>query len=448
MNPPIAGLFLAGILAVPSLRADDWPHFLGPNYDFHSAETGLVLDFPESGPRLLWEAERGRGHAGPVVVGDRVVFIHQIENNEQVRCLDATTGKEVWQHSYPVETGQNFGIVDAPRSSPTIDPESGLVYTLGNDGDLLCLRLASGVVVWQISLPKTFGPSPVFFGYGSAPLVHGDKLIVNVGAEEVCVAAFDKLDGTVVWQTDHDWHGSYASPIVAELNGQDRVLVFVGGMVKPPTGGLLCVNPESGEIESEFSWRSKNYTSVNAASPVACGENRVFITEDYGLGGVMLQYDAAFQPRTLWASPELGCQFQTPIYHEGTLYGVGGNGGLMLAYDVRTGRPFWNEAFYQTTIPWQGRPIPVSLGRSHLVHVDGGFLCLTEDGALLRMALNPSGFRILAKTRLLYAPETWAPPVVSGGRLYVSQNEFGSRLLCYDLTVPAEEAEATALPAN
>ncbi len=424
---------VASFALVPVSFSEDWPHLLGPKLDLHSAETGLRLDFPESGPKLLWEVERGRGHASPVVVGGRVVYLHQVENREQIRCLDAATGAGLWEHSYPVETGQSYGVVDAPRTSPTADPETGLVYTLGNDGDLLCLRFENGEVAWRVSLPEAFGPAPVFFGYGSSPLVHGDKLIVNVGSEGTCVAAFDKRDGKVLWRSDHAWHGSYASPVVAKINGQDRILVLAGGMVKPPTGGLLCVHPETGAIESELPWRSTQFASILAASPVPCGENRVFITEDYGLGGAMVQYDEAFQPRILWTAPELGCQFQTPIHHEGILYGVGGSGGLLLAYDVRSGRHLWNEAFYKTTIEWQGRPIPVSLGHAHLIHVDGGFLCLGEDGVLLRLRMGAGGFEILAKARLFYAPETWAPPVVSGGRLYVMQNEFGSRLVCYDL---------------
>lgn len=425
---------VAAQLPLSTVPAEDWPHFLGPRQDFHSGEKGLDFNFPEAGPRILWEVERGKGHAGPVVADGKVVFIHQVEKREQVRCLDAASGTEIWEHSYPVDVAQSYGVVDAPRSSPVIDTETGMVYTLGNDGDLICFGLGDGAIIWQGKLPDLFGPSPFFFGYGSCPLLYKDKLIVHVGADQACVVALNKKDGTVIWQADHAWNGSYASPVVAQINGEDRLMVFAGGMVKPPTGGLLCVNPEDGTIDSDFAWRSDNFASVNAASPVPCGENRVFLTEDYGLGGVMLQYGPDFKPRVLWTSPEFGCQFQTPIYHDGVLYGFGGNGGLMLAYDATSGRHLWNEAFYQTTIPWQGREIPISLGHAHLVHVDDGFLCLSEDGALMRMELSAAGFRIESKARVFYAPETWAPPVISNGRLYINQNELGSRLICYDLS--------------
>ena len=425
-----------------SLFAADWPHFLGPRLDLHSEEKGLNFDFSETGPEVIWEVERGKGHAGPVVADGKLVFIHQVEKKEQVRCLDAATGEEIWEHSYLVDVSQNFGITDAPRSSPVIDTEAMRVYTLGNDGDLICFNLKDGSIVWQSKLPDLFGPSPFFFGYGSSPLVYGEKLIVQVGADKAVVVALNKKDGTLVWQTDHPWNGSYASPVVMKINGQDRLLVFAGGMVKPPHGGLLCINPEDGKVDSDFAWRSDNFASVNAATPVPCGENRVFISEDYGLGGVMLEYGPDFMPRVRWTSPEFGCQFQTPIYHEGVLYGFGGNGGLMLAYDVETGRHLWNEAFYQTTIPWKGGDIPISLGHAHLIHVDGGFLCLSENGDLLRMELNAAGFRILNKSRVFYAPETWSPPVVSNGRLYINQNELGSRLICFDVSGKVTESGA------
>ena len=437
MKPPffrhLARIGVAVSLLPAFAAADDWPHFLGPNLDLHSAETGLDFDFPETGPPVLWEVERGRGHAGPVVADGKLVFIHQVDESEEIRCLDAATGEELWRHAYPVSVDQSYGITDAPRSSPVIDPETSRVYVLGNDGDLICFELGSGEIAWQMHLEKKFGPSPFFFGYGSSPLVHGGKLIVQVGADKACVVALDKSDGSVLWKSDHEWNGSYASPVIMTINGTDRLLVFAGGMVKPPHGGLLCIDPETGTIEDAFPWRSENYASVNAATPVPCGPNRVFLTEDYGKGGVMLEYDGGFRARPIWASKEFGCQFQTPLYHDGILYGFGGNGGLMLAFEASTGRLLWNEAFYQTTITWKDREIPISLGHAHLVHVDGGFLCLSENGALLRMNLGYDGFQILSKARLFYAPETWAPPVISGGRLYINQNEMGARLICYDL---------------
>ena len=431
---PLSALLLA-IVATgfrPAL-GDDWPHFLGPTLDLHTSEADLEIDFPLSGPKKLWEFEKGKGHAGPVVVDDHVVLFHQVEKNEVIHCLDAKTGKVKWKHQYPVKIDQSYGITDTPRSSPVVDLETKTVYTLGNDGDLIALELKTGKIIWQFKLSETFGKAPFFFGQGSSPLPYKEKLIVHAGAEKAFVVAFDKKNGNVIWKNQHQWNGSYASPIVTKINGVDRLLVFAGGMTKPPHGGLVCMNPVDGKIDDAFSWRSTNFASVNATSPVACGNNRVFITEDYGKGGVMLVYDAQFRSRVLWSSRDFGCQFQTPIYHDGILYGFGGNGGLMVAFNAATGTHYWNEGFFQTTIPWKGRDIPISLGHAHMIHAGGGFLCLSENGSLIRFLLSPNGPVITAKARLFYAPETWAPPVISNGRLFINQNEMGSRLICYKI---------------
>ncbi len=427
---------LCSISGAELARAADWPHFLGLNLNLHSAETGLNLNFPEEGPKKLWEFPKGKGHAGPVVVDDLVVLMHLVGNDEVITCLDAKTGKSQWEVRYPIKIDQSYGITDMPRSSPVVDLETKTVYSLGNDSDLHAMELKTGKILWKMQLTEKFGEAPFFFGQGSCPLPYQDKLIVHGGAEGACVVALNKKTGEEIWRTNHQWNGSYASPIVTKINGVDRLFVFAGGKTKPPHGGLLCIDPTNGKVDDSFAWRSTNFASVNAASPVACGPNRIFITEDYGLGGVMLSYDSDFRSRVLWTSQDLGCQFQTPIYHDGFLYGIFGNGGLMIGVDASTGRPFWNEGFFKTTIPWQGRDIPISLGHGHMIHLQGTFLCLSENGSLLHLDLSPEGYRILSKGRLFYAPETWAPPVVSNGRLFINQNEMEQRLICFDLSQP------------
>ncbi len=77
--------------------------------------------------------------------------------------------------------------------------------------------------------------------------------------------------------------------------------------------------------------------------------------------------------------------------------------------------------------------------RCHLLRVDGKVLCLTEWGHLLFVDLTPTGVKIASRTWLFAAGETWSPPVVSRGLLYINQNTPDTvnvkppRLLCYDL---------------
>lgn len=405
----------------PDARTEDWPRFLGPRHDLHSRETKLLKTWSSKGPKVIWEVKRGSGHAPPVIVGDRLVFIHELGGKEVVECLHPETGKRHWKHEYVVKLGSGYGIDDAPRTGPVIDGD--LVFTVGVRGDLHCLNLKTGKVVWHTNLDTKYGPAPLFFGRGSCPLVHGDQLIVNVGGK-VCVASFHKRTGDLLWSAKHEWHASYASPVPATIHGKERILVLTGGMVRPPAGGLLNLDPKDGSLHEAVPFRARMFASVNAASPVPTG-NSVFVSEAYTEGGALIDYAADGAAKVRWKAPRFGSQFTTPVAHEGHLYGIDGSGGTQLVcYAIKNGKQMWRDDLELKD---------ARLGRASLVHLDGAFLCLGAQGTLLWLDLSPKGAKILSEAQLFHAPETWGVPTVSRGLLFVNQNAMGSRLLCYDL---------------
>lgn len=405
----------------PEAMTENWPRFLGPRHDLHSKETHLLRDWGPAGPNRVWEVERGTGHAPVVVSGDYLVMIHVMGDRETVECLHPETGKRYWKFDYPVKLGSNYGITDAPRAGPVIDGDH--VFTVGVRGDLNCFNLKSGERIWHKNLDHEYGPAPLFFGRGSCPLVDGDQLIVIVGGQ-MCVASFRKSTGELLWKAEHEWHASYASPVPAVIHGKKRIMVFAGGMVRPPTGGLLSLDPASGTIEGSFPWRARMYASVNAASPVVVG-SAVFITEGYTEGGALVDIAPDGKASLRWKAARFGSQFTTPVAHEGHLYGVVGTGGTeLVCYEIETGQEMWRDGLALKE---------ARLGRAGLIRVDGSFLCLGAQGTLLWLELTPGGAKILAEAQLFQAPETWGIPTVSRGLLYVNKNTMGSRLICYDL---------------
>ncbi|MBU6300514.1 MAG: PQQ-binding-like beta-propeller repeat protein [Verrucomicrobia bacterium] len=421
---------LLGFLALAVLPgwADDWPRFLGPHHDAKSAETGFAVD---QAPRLLWSCPKGRSHTAPSVVGDRVVLAHLREGEETVDCLEAATGKRLWRHTTPVTPGQSYGIDDAPRSGPVIDGD--LVHVCGFTGELVCLRLGDGSVVWKKNLDREYGKAPFFFARGSCPLVWKNQLIVNVGSKP-CVAGFDKGTGELLWGVDHPWNASYASPVPAILHGRERVLVFAGGMSDPPNGGLLVIDPEKRRIESEFPWRATNFASVNAASPVVVGDG-VFLTEGYGPGGVLLQFaPATMEPSVRWEAPGFSAQFSTPVLQDGLLFGFSGaseSRAELVCQEVASGRELWRDG-NPLEVEFEGRRMRVFLGRGSLLAVDGKLLGIGEQGTLVWLAPDRTGMKVLGISQLLHRPETWGIPALAGGRLYVGENNGeDSRLHCF-----------------
>ena len=122
-------------------QSSDWPQWRGPNRDGVSHESGWLTAWPADGPRVLWRASVGAGFSSVAIADGRVYTLGNQSGTDFAYCLDAATGRVVWQHSYPCCQGSYRG----PRATPTVS--GGLVYTLSREGDLFCFRAATGEMV-------------------------------------------------------------------------------------------------------------------------------------------------------------------------------------------------------------------------------------------------------------------------------------------------------------
>ena len=429
--------------------ASDWPAFYGPTYDFVSPETNLQVGLGgaprgRNDPQPLWEMRKGDGYSAPAVAGRRLVAFHRLGDREVVECLDAEAGGLLWTADCPTTYRDRFGYNSGPRASPVI--AAGRVYTYGAQAKLQCLDLGTGHLYWRRDLAGEFGANEGFFGVATTPLVDGGLVIVNVGAKGgPCVAAFDAATGRLRWGSGRQWGAGYASPIPATLHGKRVVFVFAGGYSRPPTGGLLCLDPAGGAIHWRLPWRSRRVASVNASSPVVVGD-RVMISSIYDVGAVLLQVKPDLTRQTVWTSKRYASHWMMPIVRGGYVYGFAED--LLICLDWRTGGQVWRSKVTWPAPPAAKAdpPATVGIGRGSLLWADGRFLCLGETGWLCWLDLTPKGMNILARARLFRARQTWTAPVLIRGLLYVMQNapdafaQTPPRLLCYDLRPPRPSA--------
>jgi outer membrane protein assembly factor BamB len=419
---------------------EDWPAFLGPRHNATSAETRLSRRLP---PPLVWEFPKGTGYTSPAIAGDRLLFLHRAGDEEILLCLHAETGATRWQFRYPTDFEDRYGYNNGPRASPVIDGTR--VYTVGAQGQLHCLDLATGAVVWKRSLARDYRVPQDFFGTASTPLIEGQLLIVNVGAPGgPSVVGLDKATGREVWRAGNEWGPSYASPVPAVIHGKRRIFVLAGGESKPPTGGLLSIDPTNGHIDFSFPWRSRSYESVNASCPVVF-DNKVFISASYRTGSALIEVRPDFTHQRLWTTQECGLHFNTAVYRDGYLYAFDGRNepdASLVCVDAATGHAVWRETPEWTDTAQSGgvrEQHQVSTYRGALLAADGQFLCIGELGHLLWLDLTPKGFKEVSRTWLFAARESWVLPVLSRGLLYVVQNTrdivtgVRPRLVCYDL---------------
>ncbi len=414
----------------------DWPRLLGPSDNATSPETHLLRDLPKTGPRMVWELEKGNGFGGPAIVGERLVIFHRVAGREVVECANAETGKLAWKFDYAAPYAPRYGGSEGPRTSPVIAGEH--VFTFGITGQLHCLDLAKGTVIWKRDLAREFEMGPSFFGYGSTPLVLGSRLIVQLGGKQggkpVNTAAFDTATGKLLWTAQHPWSASYASPVPTKLHGRECVLIFAGGESRPPAGGLLIIDPSNGAILGAAEHRADIAESVSASSPVIAAAEpgkpaRIFVSESYSAGGVCFEIVPDFSIKPAWKADNFALYWMTPLVRDGCLFGFAGQSerlSELVCHDIATGRELWRS------------DLGGGFGRASLLAVDGGVLCLGEFGDLAWVELTPKGASVKSRAKLFNAPETWTLPAISRGLLYVSQNERGAagtkpRIICYDL---------------
>ena len=155
-----------------SVSADDWPQWMGPERDNVWRENGLIKQFPDGGPDVLWRTPVAGGYAGPAVANGRIFVTDYVTSDnvkvsnfdrkeftgtERIICLQEATGKVLWTHEYPVKYSISYPA--GPRCTPCIDMER--VYTLGADGNLICFDVRSGDVIWSKDLKKEYDPNKI-----------------------------------------------------------------------------------------------------------------------------------------------------------------------------------------------------------------------------------------------------------------------------------------------
>jgi outer membrane protein assembly factor BamB len=389
------------------VAAQDWPQFLGPARDGVYAGTNLANAWPKEGPAIVWQKKIGQGFSGPVVAGGKLILFHRLDNQETVECFDAKTGQPNWKFQYPAQYQDDFGFDEGPRATPTI--ADGKVYTFGADGALHCVDLATGKKIWAIDVKGQFASAKGFFGRVCSPLIEGDKVLLNIGgANGAGIIALDKASGKLVWKATDD-EASYSSPVVATIDGSRRAVFFT-------RNGLVVLDPQTGQVQFQFPWRSRTHASVNAATPLVIGDF-IFLSTSYQTGGIVLTVKNN-KLQKVWSSDDaLSNHYATSVHRAGYLYGFHGRqeqGPSLRCVELSTGKVKWSE---------DGVPAGT------LIIAGDALLILLEDGRLTLAPASPERYKPAAQAQILPLGVR-AHPALADGYLYARSKDT---LVCVDL---------------
>ncbi len=443
-EPEMTPLLLVLCLSLqepPDLRTRktgaDWPNFLGPTQDSKSPEKGLLSPWPAAGLRVVWQRELGSGYATCAIQLGRLFQFDRHGNRARLVCLKSETGEELWRFEYATDYQDMYGYNNGPRCQAVADGDR--VYLFGAEGMLHCLKTADGALVWKRDTSAEFGVQQNFFGVGSTPLVEGDLLLVQVGGSPAnspgiqtgeatsngsALVAFDKRTGALKYKLGDDL-ASYASPMTATIAGRRWGFLF-------SRSGLIGFEPATGKPDFAYPWRARILESVNASNPLVVGD-RVLISECYSIGASLLKVKPG-AAEVIWSDgrkrdQSLATHWMTPVHVDGFVYASSGRhtqNADLRCIELETGKLRWS--------------VP-GLTRASLLHADGHFVCLGEDGVLRLIKVNPEKYEELSKLFLKGADDkalldypAWAAPILSHGLLYVRGKD---RLVCLE-AIPAK----------
>jgi outer membrane protein assembly factor BamB len=218
---PVFMLWAVTILALaaqPAMGAD-WPNYRGPSHNGISDETDWQSQWGASGPPVLWKKSVGIGFSTTAVADGRAYTMGNVgKDTDIVFCFDAQTGNEIWRHSYPCPLEPKY-YEGGTLSTPTVD--DGKVYTLSKMGDLFCLDAATGKVLWQKQLNKDMGFALPTWHFSSSALIAGDVLVLDVGTAGL---ALHKKTGERIWDNGKGKCG-YCTPVPFSVDGQACVAI-------------------------------------------------------------------------------------------------------------------------------------------------------------------------------------------------------------------------------
>lgn len=201
MNRTIALVLTVTVFArIAVCAAVDWPQWQGPERTARSKETGLLAEWPKDGPPLAWKINGlGGGDSAPSIAAGRIYGMSHRGSDEFVWALSEKDGKEIWAvRIAPAYTTSWPQSKEGPSATPTVDGDR--LYVMGLAGNVACLQVADGKVIWQRNLMADFGGRMPMWSYRESPLVDGDKVICTPGGEETTMVALNKLTGETIWK--------------------------------------------------------------------------------------------------------------------------------------------------------------------------------------------------------------------------------------------------------
>ena len=408
---------LSGVLVlscITSVHAQDqsqWPAFHGPDRSNKSVETGLLDDWPEEGPKLLWTISGlGKGYS-TVSVTDEYLFTSGTGDQHNLVFAFDPEGTLLWKkpNGQSWETEMSHArTYNGARSTPTYS--DGVVYHLGDLGRLAAFDAGSGEELWSMELREQFDSEIPEYGYAESVYIQEDRLYCCPAGKKAYLLCLNKHNGQVIW-TNQEIGGTvgFSSLIMFDHGGYRQI----AGL---SSNRIFGVDTETGKLLWQVEYENSRSNNV---PDLIFHDGLIFASSGYGKGSILLNLKSSGQsitPETVWQTELMDNHHGGVILHEGYLYGAGHNSRGWFCLDFRTGEQMWKAA-----------------GKGSITYADQKFYCLDERGIMRLVRAMPENYEEISAFSVPEGGKSmyWAHPVVCGARLYIRHED---KLFAYDIS--------------
>ncbi len=405
MSSLLRSLLVVGLFAGP-VTAANWPTWRGPDGQGHSPESDLPTHWSPA-DHVRWKAPLPDiGNSSPIVWGDRV-FLTQASDRvdwppvpnaggpasarkRSLLCFDRGNGKLLWQRDTIYEAKESTHPSNPFCSASPVTDGERVVASFGSAG-LVCYDFA-GKELWR----RDLGKFEHIWGNASSPIIYQDLVILwcGPGARQILLAVH-KSDGTTAWEhaepggaygSDHNWVGSWSTPIVAHVGDHDELILSVPEKVKgfdPLTGKEL--------------WSCAGLGKLVYTSPVISADGIVVAMS--GFHGPDLAVRAGgrgdvTKTHRLWQhAQKIPQRIGSPVIVGGHAY-ILNDTGVAQCIELKTGQDLWNQRRVSNGSTWGS--IVAAGGRLYVTNRAGETFILAASPRYELIGKNTLGETVLS----------------------------------------------------
>jgi outer membrane protein assembly factor BamB len=390
-----------------SIKAQNISQWRGPNRDGIFENEQLLKTWPDKGPDLLWFNDNvGDGYGSPSV-NSGVLFINGgIDSISYLFAFDLK-GKLLWKSPNGKEfVGNGYGSqFPGSRSTPTVYDD--LVYTCSGLGRIACFEKQTGKEKWAVDMDKDLNGFMNYFGYSESVLVDKDNVYCIPGGGLNFAIALNRFTGQKVW-TSKAFNDTiaYCSPMLVNLPAKKLMVTFTCHYI---------LGFDAGNGDLLWTQKQENVKYKQQCNTPVYSNGYLYYVAGDGNGAVKLNISEDGKSiKELWSNPLIKNNFSGFVKINDYLYSTDQSQKLK-CIDINTGQTIDS----------------ISINKGAIISANGLLYCYSQNGEVNLIKPHESNMAIISKFKIdKGTKEHFAHPVISNGILFI---RHGRTLLAYNI---------------